>query len=612
MINDQLKERKSLINALPKSFARYLSITCPWVLFIGLNLTMAGCTSETTSQEQPEFTQNRPSFTGDRSSNAVSRISFTEITKEAGISFTHETGAFGNKWMPETMGSGGGFIDYDNDGRPDIFLVNSTTWPGQPANPSATSRLFRNTGNGTFEDVTQQTGTGLSIYGMGAAFSDFDADGDTDIYVTALGDNKLLRNNNGQFTDITRQMGVEGNSNATNAPPAWSTSAAWVDVDRDGWLDLFVANYVKWTPETDIYVTRDGKTKSYATPEGYQGETSRLYRNIEGKRFEDVTAKAGVLNEEGKSLGIAVADFNDDGWPDLVVSNDTQPNFLYINQGDGTFNDVAIPSGIGYDEIGRARAGMGIDIADVENEGRLSIAIGNFSKEPLSLYTQIGDGQLFQDQAGTARLTRSTLLALTFGLQFADFDLDGYLDLVTANGHIEPEINNVQQDITFAQQPQIFHNNGGRFVEVSDQAGPAFAQSFVGRGIATADIDSDGDLDILFTTNGSNPHLLRNDTEQGAASHRVHIHLLGETPNRNAIGAKVTLWSKGKPQSRMVRTGSSYLTQSDISGLTFGLGSTLMADSLVVRWPTSGRTVIIQDIKAGETYQIREADSASS
>ena len=594
---------------LPKSLVRHLPVIASFFSLASLMLMLAGCASETSTPEQPDFTQNRPSFTGDRTSNTNSSILFTDITKEAGISFTHETGAFGSKWMPETMGSGGGFFDYDNDGRPDIFLVNSTTWPGQPTNPSAITRLFRNTGDGTFEDVTQQTGTGLSIYGMGAAFADYDADGDTDIYITALGDNKLLRNDNGQFTDVTPNMGVDGNSKASDAPPAWSTSAAWVDVDRDGWLDLFVANYVKWTPETDIYVTRDGKTKSYATPEGYEGETSRLYRNINGKRFEDVTVESGVFNEEGKSLGIAVTDFNDDGWPDLVVSNDTQPNFLYINQGDGTFNDVAIPSGIGYDEIGRARAGMGIDIADVENEGRLSIAIGNFSKEPLSLYTQIGDGQLFQDQAGAARLTRATLLALTFGLRFADFDLDGYLDLVTANGHIEPEINNVQQDITFAQAPQIFRNSGGRFVDVSNQAGSGFAQTFVGRGIATADIDADGDIDILFTTNGDTPHLLRNDMQQGPTSQWVRVQLAGEAPNLDAIGAKVTLWSKGKPQSRMVQTGSSYLAQSDISGLVFGLGDVLAGDSLVVRWPTSGRITTLQTINAGETYQITETDS---
>lgn len=603
-----MRKGKSLTQPLTKPFVRYLPTTTLLFLSVSFNLILAGCTAETDSPEQPDFTQTRPGFTGDRSSNTNTSITFTDITREAGINFIHETGAFGNKWMPETMGSGGGFFDYDNDGHPDLFLVNSTTWPGQPANPSATSRLFRNAGDGTFEDVTQQTGTGLSIYGMGAAFADYDADGDTDIYITALGDNKLLRNDSGQFTDVTRAMGVDGNSKASGVPPAWSTGAAWVDVDRDGWLDLFVANYVKWTPETDIYVTRDGKTKSYATPEGYKGETSRLYRNIEGKQFEDVTVESGILNEEGKSLGIAIADFNDDGWPDLVVSNDTQPNFLYINQGDGTFNDVAIPSGIGYDETGRARAGMGIDIADVENEGRLSIAIGNFSKEPLSLYTQIGDGQLFQDQAGVARLTRPTLLALTFGLRFADFDLDGYLDLVTANGHIEPEINNVQQDITFAQAPQIFHNSGGRFVDVSTHAGPAFAQSFVGRGIATADIDADGDLDLLFTTNGDAPRLLRNDIQEGLESNWMRIRLSGAAPNLDAIGAKVTLWSNGKPQSRTVQTGSSYLTQSDISTLIFGLGDTLAADSLVVQWPTSNRSRTLHNVKAGETYEIIESD----
>ena len=498
------------------------------VLSLGCALIVTGCAKEDDGDGQPAFTQERPSFTGDRSGEASSSITFTDITEEAGIHFVHQNGAFGNKWMPETIGSGGGFLDYDNDGWMDLFLVNSTEWAGhESGNPLPTQALYRNQGDGTFANVSTAANVDFSTYGMGAAFADYDADGDTDIYLTAVGGNRLLRNDDGRFTDVTAALAIDGLSQGEGDGPAWSTSAAWVDVDGDGWLDLFVANYVQWTPETDIYVTRDGKTKSYATPEGYEGTTNRLYRNIGGRAFEDISEEAGIYNTEGKSLGVAVADFNRDGWPDLVVSNDTQPNFLYINNGDGTFVNTAIPSGIGYDETGRARAGMGIDVVDVANDGNLAVAIGNFAKESTSLYTQIGNGELFQDRAGAARLSRPTLLMLTFGVLFADLDLDGYQDLIAANGHIEPEINDVQQDITFEQAPQIFRNDAGRFVDVSDQAGPAFSTPIVARGIATADIDQDGDLDLLFTVNGGAPRLLRNDTPP---AQWIALDLVGHEP----------------------------------------------------------------------------------
>jgi hypothetical protein len=408
---------------------------------------------------------------------------------------------------------------------------------------------------------------------------------------------------------VTAEAGVTGNSQRAGDPPAWSTSAAWVDVDRDGRLDLFVCNYVKWTPETDLFTTLDGKTKSYATPEQYQGETCRLYRNLDGRRFKDITETAGVLNPDGKALGVAVADFNDDGWPDLAVSNDTQPNFLYLNKGDGTFTNVALQAGVAYDEAGRARAGMGIDVADVTNKGRLSIAIGNFAREPLSLYTQISN-ELFQDLAGAARLTKPTVLMLTFGLLFADFDLDGYADLAVANGHIEPEINAVQQDITFAQRPQLFRNNGRRqFVDISDQAGEAFAEPIVGRGVAAADIDDDGDGDLLITVNGGSPKLLRNECKD---ANWIKIRLLGNSPNLDAVGATVTVWAGDLVQRKMVRTGSSYLSQSEANPIVFGLGAHSQADSLAIRWPTSGKTSKLGAACAGRTYTIRESLPHSS
>ena len=574
-------------------------ITLPLLL-----VTLFSCNKKETPRENLEFTREETDYTASHEDEKARHIQFTDITAEAGIAFTHYTGAFGEKWMPETVGSGGGFLDYDNDGWVDIFLANGTDWPGHPMTTDRpTPGLFRNRGDGTFEDVTQKAGLGFSIYGMGVSFADFDADGDLDIYMTAVGDNKLLQNNKGVFKDVTTAMKVTGND-PDHSHPAWSTGVAWVDVDRDGWLDLFVNNYVQWTSETDIYVTRDGKTKSYATPEVYEGESCRLYKNMGGKYFEDITEKAGVMNNDGKSLGVAIADFNDDLWPDIVVSNDTQPNFLYINNGDGTFANKAIVAGVGYDETGRARAGMGIDVADIDNNGNMAIAIGNFSQEPISLYKQLDDVVLFQDRAGAARLTRTSLQPLTFGVHFMDIDLDGYLDLITANGHIEPEINAVQQNITFKQKPQVFHNNQGRFTDISDQVGIPFSEAIVGRGISSADIDKDGDQDVLITANGGTPKLLRNDSDKTHKS--IRIELKGQKPNLQAIGAKVMVWINGYCQLRMVRTGSSFLSQSDISALIVGIGSNAKADSVIVHWPVSGNTSKAENVAAGETLILKE------
>lgn len=580
--------------------------TCRTFLCLVLLLTLASCNKkeEATPPEIPAYA--KIDYTATEANAARSALAFTDITEDAGIAFKHVTGARGAKWMPETMGSGGGFLDYDNDGNLDLFLVNSSEWDA-PKGPGAGSSLalYRNKGGGTFEDVTTAAGLNHTIYGMGASFADFDGDGDADIYVTAVGNNLLLRNDNGTFAEIAATAGVLGNDPTPGAIPAWSTGAAWVDVNRDGYLDLFVTNYVKWSPETDIYTTLDGRSKSYATPQQYKGETCRLYLNRGDGTFEDATEKSGVYNPNGKSLGIALADFNDDGWPDLAVANDTEPNFLYLNKGDGTFEDVGLTSGIAFDEGGRARAGMGIDVADLNNDGRYSIAIGNFAREPVSLFTQI-DSQFFQDMAGKARLTRPTLLSLTFGLVFDDFDLDGFQDLVIANGHIEPEINVTQRDVTFEQRPQIFLNDQrGGFIDSTDQAGLAFAEPIVGRGIATGDIDEDGDLDLLFTVNGDRPRLLRNefDTNQ---THWVRIRLKGAGANTSAIGARLIAHAGPLVQRRFVKTGSSYLSQSDIA-VTFGLGPNTAIEKLEIRWPV-GRTDEYTNLKAGWTYVIDEAN----
>ena len=576
-----------------QNIIRALTLTIPFILF--------SCNAKDAEKDQapPEYTQ--PAYTMRETVSTDTLLTFTDITKSSGIDFVHENGAFGKKWMPETIGSGGGFLDYNKDGLPDLFLVNATWWPGHEKSKRApTQKLYRNEGNGKFRDVTREVGLDVPVYGMGCTFADYDSDGDVDIYVTAVGNNILWRNDGNQFTNVTTALGISGNSNVSGDPPAWSTSAVWLDADGDGWLDLFVCNYVKWTPETDLFTTLDGVAKSYATPQQYQGETCRLYRNMQGRAFVDMTKNAGVFNPEGKSLGVVVADFNRDGWPDIVVANDTQPNFLYQNDGNGKFTDVALQAGVAYDEFGRARAGMGIDVADIANTGKLSIAIGNFAREPISLFTQTHPG-LFQDFSGNARLARASLLSLSFAVLFTDFNLDGYPDLLVANGHIEPEINRVQQDITFAQAPLLFMNDrNGKFIEAKN-TGEAFQERVVARGLATADIDNDGDLDALITVNGGPPKLLRNDLSPGQTNW-IKFKLKGSSPNVQAIGAVVTIWAEDLKQSKTVRTGSSYLSQSYAGEIIFGLGQKTAVDSLEIRWPASESVLKRTSFDAGKTH----------
>ena len=574
----------------------------PVAVFAGaVVLSFAACERGESDAEGPGYSE--PSHAADPDPPPETGIHFTEIAAEAGIEFEHENGAFGEKWMPETLGSGAAFLDYDIDGAPDLLFVNSDWWPGHEGpGQRPTQRLYRNLGDGSFEDRTLAAGLGLSLYGMGAAVADYDGDGDPDIYITAVGPNRLLRNDGGVFTDLTARMAVAGDP--PGGPPAWSTAAAWVDTDLDGWLDLFVCNYVRWTPATDLFTTIDGTTKSYATPQQYEGESCRLYRNEGGGApFTDITEEAGVHNPEGKSLGVAVTDFNGDGWPDLAVANDTQRNFLYRNEGNGTFTDIAVRAGVAFDETGRARAGMGIDVADLSGDGRWAIVIGNFAHEPLALFTRIGE-DLFQDRAGAARLSRPTLVPLTFGVAFADFNLDGALDIVAANGHIEPGINAVRREQTFAQRPQLFMGmGGGDFADAGDALGADFREVLVGRGVATADIDGDGDLDLLITVNGGRPRLFRNDLE-GAAGIRVRLE--GAAPNRDALGALVTVHAGGLVQRRFVATGSSYLSQSALSPLIFGVGVGREADSVLVRWPGTGRVTRIGPVAVGAVVTVRE------
>ena len=553
-------------------------------------LLLVACGEEApeVAPEPPAYSRPAPDYARGADAPTPPAVTFTETAAAAGLAFRHETGAFGDKWMPETMGSGCALHDLDGDGDDDALLVNGAWWPGREGEgPAPTSALFANDGTGSFADVTSGSGLDVSVYGMGVTAADYDADGDADLYLTTLGDNLLLRQDRTLgFTDVAGAAGVAGETwtgEDGGRHPEWSTGAAWADVDGDGRPDLLVTNYVHWSPANDLYASFDGKNKSYATPQQYTGSTPRLYRNRGDGAFADITAEAGLLLPHAKSMGVAADDFDGDGRVDLVITNDTQPNFLLRNLGGGRFEEVGTAAGIGYDESGRARAGMGVDVADLAGDGVLAIGIGNFSRESLSLYRQTAaGGTVFLDGAGKSRLVQPTLPTLTFGLRFFDYDLDGRQDLILANGHIEPEINAVQREIAYAQPPQLFWNDGrGRLLDASDKAGPALAEPLVGRGLAVGDVEGDGDPDVLITTNGSGPRLLRNDLAGGRA---LVLRLRGRPPGTDALGALVTVRAGGRIQSLRVRTGSSYLSQS-ARELTFGLGEAEVAEAVTVRWP---------------------------
>jgi hypothetical protein len=523
---------------------------------------------------------------------------FEDVTRAAGIHFVHNNGGFGKKWLPETMGPGVAFLDYDNDGWQDILFVNGTAWVGRPGKHS-TLALYHNNHDGTFTDVTQKAGLAVEIYGMGVAVGDFDNDGYDDIFVTALGQSRLFHNNgDGTFSDVTKKAGLWG-------PNEFSTSAAWVDYDRDGHLDLVVANYVQWSPENDIYCALDGKTKSYCTPEPYKGASVRLWHNRGDGTFEDATQKAGLYDATSKSLGVTVLDANQDGWPDILVSNDTQPNKLYINNGNGTFSEKGVQSGIAYSEDGIARAGMGVDAGDYDRSGYPSVLITNFSNQMLALYHNERNG-LFVDEAPQSDVGHASLLTLGFGCFFFDYDLDGWLDIYVANGHIEDAIERVQPRVRYAEPPHLFHNLGdGKFKEVTASAGGSFAAARVARGAAYGDINNDGALDLVVTTNGGPAALFRNT---GTKNHSLRIKLVGTKSNRDGIGAVVRVTAGNDTQSQMLRSGSSYLSSSELI-LTFGLAGHAQADSVEVRWP-SGQTDHLKNVAADQIVTVRENQGA--
>jgi enediyne biosynthesis protein E4 len=540
-------------------------------------------------------------------------VMLVDVTRAAGVAVTHANGATGRKYLPETMGSGSAFVDVDGDGDQDLVLVVGV-WPvsGGPA-----ARLFVNDGRGRF---AESTAAGLQAppspppaasarhadeqrgvtYGMGVAAADYDNDGAPDILATAAGGNRLFRNlGGGTFADVTAKAGLGGRR-------AFSTSAMWFDYDKDGRLDLLICNYVQWTPETDVFCSADGKTKRYCTPEAYRGSTSWLYRNKGDGTFEDVTARAGLFDVTSKSLGVTLLDYDMDAWPDVFIANDTQPNKLYRNNRNGTFTELGLKAGVAFSEEGRARAGMGVDAADLDGSGRPSVAVTNFSGEMLGLFRPDADGQ-YVDRAPGSDIGRATRQTLGWGCFFFDVDLDGQQDLLVVNGRLDTA-RVADRAAAVADAPHLFVTRDGRFIDVARQVGHAFAQPKTGRGAAFADIDGDGDLDSVVTTNGGPVHLYRTDLQ---VPHRgLRLRLIGTASNRDGIGARATVRVGKASVARVVRTGSSYLSQSELP-LTFGLGTAARADDVTILWPSGARDAL-GPLDGGHEYTITEGKGVTA
>ncbi len=524
---------------------------------------------------------------------AASGIHFTDVTGKAGIHFTHNSGRAGKKYLPETLGPGCAFFDADGDGWPDIVIVNGRDWT--PGKRRSLPVLYLNNHDGTFRDATAGSGLDVEMYALGVAVGDYDNDGRDDVYVTALDGDHLFHNEGGgRFRDVTREAGIHNQG--------FGTSAAWLDYDRDGKLDLFVANYVQWSPDKDLWCSLDGVAKSYCTPESYKGTASKLYHNLGKGKFEDVSHRAGIDDPTSKSLGVAVLDYDNDGWPDLFVANDTQPNKLYRNKHDGTFAEEGLEAGVAFGEDGVARGAMGVDAADYDRSGRAHLLIGNFANQMLGLYHNEGNG-IFVDRAPSSAVGRASLLTLTFGVFFFDYDLDGKLDILAANGHIEEEIGRVQPKVQYREPPLLFRNlGGGRFEPVGGAMGADFNRAIVARGAAYADFDHDGDLDVLITTNHGPAYLFRNDG--GNRNHWLRVRTVGTRSNRDGIGAVVRVASAGGPQWSMVRSGSSYCSQSELIQ-TFGLGPDAEATDLEIDWP-SGAKQKLGRVAANQTVTVVE------
>jgi hypothetical protein len=542
-------------------------------------------------------------------------VQFTDVTADAGIHFSHNNGAYGDKLLPETMGSGVAFLDYDNDGAQDLLFVNSSYWPGHiPTGKSqTTAALYHNDGHGKFADVTTGSGLDVPIYGTGVAVGDFNNDGQIDIFITCVGANHLFQNKGaGKFVDVTADAGVTGSQTD------WSTCAAWIDYDNDGKLDLFVGNYVRWSHEVDFEVGYKlvGVGRAYGQPMNFEGSFPYLYHNDGQGHFTDVSKSAGIqiMNHAtgvpvAKTLGVAPVDLDNDGFIDLVVANDTVQNMVFHNEKNGTFKEVGQFTGMAFDSNGAARGAMGIDAAHFRNDDCLGVAIGNFANEMTALYVSQGPQMLFTDETITEGIGPASRLLLKFGLFFFDYDLDGRLDLLTANGHLEEAISKIQQSQHYAQPAQLFWNSGGAngadFIPITaEQAGHDLFKPIVGRGSAFADIDGDGDLDVVLTQTGGAPLLLRND--QTLQHHWLRIGLKGKKSNSSAIGASITIKSGKLTLRREVMPTRSYLSQSELP-VSFGLGNNTRIDSAEIRWP-GGNVQAVAIPVIDKFIQVEEAD----
>jgi enediyne biosynthesis protein E4 len=529
---------------------------------------------------------------------------FSDVSSASGIRFRHHSGADRRKFMPETVGSGCAFLDYNGDGRLDVFFVNGTDWPGPAAKPHRPA-LYRNNGGGAFTDVTVEAGLAQDTYGMGAAVADYDNDGHPDLYLTCLGPNHLYHNNrDGTFADVTARSGTMGEPVEPGGTRwKWSTSAAWFDYDRDGRLDLYVANYVRWTPKTDVYCATNG-VKGYCAPDSYEGVPSLLYHNEGDGHFKEVGQATGIGASMGKSFGVAAADYNEDGWPDLAIANDTTDNFLFVNQAGRGFEERGLEAGLARSRAGITRAGMGIDVADWQNNGRLGLVIGNFAREGLALFEGLGDGS-FREVSAESGVGPPSLLYLTFGTFFFDYDLDGWQDLFAANGHIDDFIELKDAAVGYEEVPLLFR--GGpehHFQNVGSESGPAFAKRRVLRGAARGDYDNDGDPDIAVVWNNRSGELWRNDGGNSRAW--IGLALRGTRSNRDGIGAVVRMSAGRQTQTACRRSGGSFLSESD-PRLHFGLGSA-SSGSIEIRWP-SGSVSRFADVKAGRYYLAEEGQS---
>ncbi len=524
---------------------------------------------------------------------------FADATQTAGLGdFWHQTGAFGEKWFPESMGSGCGFIDYDGDGWMDIVLAGGGAWPQSGVEPTRAVWLYRNLGDGRFELQTEEAGLGdIGGYSIGFGVGDYDNDGDADLVLTTLTEDRLFRNDGGVFADVTAESGIGGDS-------GWSTSAIFFDADRDGHLDLYIGNYVRWSPETDRFCTHDGEIKGYCTPETYDGLPGRFYHNNGDGTFANWTDRAGFAPAYGTTLGLLAFDYDRNGWPDLLLANDTRPNQLFVNNGDGTFVERGAQLGVAYDEKGRTRAGMGIDAGVVDHTGRVTVFIGNFSRETIAVFHYSGNGY-FTDRAAISQIGRPSLLTLTFGLALIDIDLDGHLDLITANGHVQPDIEQFADNVRYAEPAHIFLNQGdATFRDVAPERGGPANQPLVGRGMAYADYDRDGDVDLLIVENGRSAHLWRNETE--GRSLRVRVE--GVESNRSGLGTRIVAVAGGRRMEGLIRSGASYLAASE-QVVTFGMGDLEAVDSLYVYWP-GGREDRFAGIPAAREWLLVEGDTS--